>query len=170
MGKYRKWMIPALVFAAFGIIALFLSWYILSLPLAEITSEECNGFSSYQLGNCIAYYQRIGDVAILQRNARIALFLLWAALFAGAACSFSVFPRISLSRRWKGNMLVSGFLGALLIAGLPLVFFTDLVSNGFIFALSLLIGFLTLELTLVSSTKETISIEEFILSMSDIDI
>lgn len=170
MGKEKKWMIPALVCAIFVVIAAILSWYILSLPLAQITSEGCSGFSSYQLDNCIAYYQRTGDVAMLQHDAYVALLLLWGALFVGAACSFSVFPRISLSRVWKMNMLFSGSLIALLIAGLPLVLFTDLITDGFIFALSLVIGFLALEFALGTSTRETLSIEEFILSMLDINI
>jgi hypothetical protein len=170
MGKYKKFVIPAGVFGLFIVLAILISIYTLSLPLKEITNEGCQGFSSYQLDNCIAYYQRVGDLAILQRDAKIALWILWLGLLAGAACSFYLFPRILLSNAWKVNILFLGLLVALLVAGLPLILFTDLIANGFIFALSLVIAFLTLELVLVSSTKEVVYIDDIILSMNDVDI
>lgn len=164
METYKKWLIPALISAVFVIIAILLSLYILSLPLATITSKGCAGFSGYQLGNCIAYYQRLGDVATLQQDAEIALWILWCGLITGTACSFSVFPRISLSRTLKTNILLSGLLLALLLAGLPFFLLTDLIINGFIFTLSFLVIFLTIELTLISSTNVATSIEETVLS------
>lgn len=160
MGKHKKWMIPALLLTLFVIIAIFLSLYILSLPLATITSQGCAGFSNYQLGNCIAYYQRLGDVATLQQEAEIALWILWFGLIAGLVCSFCVFPCISLSRTLKTNILLFGLLLALLLAGLPFFLLTDLIINGFIFTLSFLVIFLTVGLPLISSTNETRSMED----------
>lgn len=163
MGNYRKFTLPALVFAVFVMVAIPISRYILSLPVSQIMNEGCSGFSSYQLTNCIAYYQRLGDIAILQWYAQMALWILWAGLFAGAACSFYLFPRISLSSIWKVNFLFLGFLIALLIAGLPLLLSFELIMNAFLFAFSLIIGLFTLELTLVSSISQAISLEEKIL-------
>jgi len=165
MGKYKKFVIPTGVLSVFIAIAMLLSGYILSLPLSQITDEDCSGFSGYQLTNCLAFYQRQGDVGILQYYAQIALWLLWIGLFIGGACSFFVFPRISLPHTLKVSILFLGFLSALLIAGLPLILFTELIINGFIFALSLVIVFLSLELALVSSTREVINIEELASSM-----
>ena len=160
MEKYKKFVIPAMVFTAFIAIAIPLSVYILSLPHSQIANEGCSGFSGDQLTNCLAYYQRQGDADVLQHYAQIALGILWIGLFMGVVCSFFVFSRISLSRTLKGSILFLGLLSALLIAGLPLILFTELIVNGFLFALSLVIGFLTIELALVSPTKEVVAPEE----------
>jgi hypothetical protein len=156
MEKYKKFVIPAIVLSVFMAIAIPLSVYILSLPVLQITYEDCSGFSSYQLTNCIAFYQRQGDLDVLQQDAQTALWILWTGLFIGGACSFFVFPRISLPPTLKVSILFLGLLSALLLAGLPLVLFAELIVNGFLFVLSLVIAFLAFELALVSPTKEVV--------------
>ena len=160
MKKKTTFIIPAIACSLFIAIAIYLSVYILSLPLSQITNDGCSGFSGYQLNNCIAYYQRLGEVATLQQEAQTSLWMLWTGLFIGSVCSFLVFPRISLSRTRKAILLFLGLLGALLLAGLPLILFTQIIINGFIFGLSLVIAFLTFELVLISGTKEDFSVEK----------
>ena len=153
MGKNQKFINPAIIFSIFFTAAIPLSGYILSLPLSQITGEGCSGFLGYQLINCIAFYQRQGDVDVLQQYAQTALWILWIGLFIGGACSFFVLPRIALPRTLKVNILVFGLLSALLLASFSLILYPELIFNGFIFALSLVIGFVALELALVSPTK-----------------
>ena len=160
MKKYKKFAIPTIVFSIFIVIAILLSLYILSLPLSQITNGDCSGFSDYQLTNCIAFYERQGDIDVVQQYAQTAFWMLWTGLFVGATCSFFVFPRISLPYRLKVDILFLGLLTALLIAGLPLALFTKPIINGFLFALSLIIGFLVFELVLVTPTKEVVATEE----------
>lgn len=167
MGKYKKFVIPTIVLSVFIAIAMSLSEYILSLPFLQIAAEGCSGFSGYQLTNCIAFYQRQGEVGILQYYAQTALWILWIGLFIGGACSFFVFPRISLSSTLKVYILFLSLLSALILAGLPLILFTELIINGFIFALSLVIVFLSLELALISPTKKIVATEELVTSMID---
>lgn len=170
MKKYKKFIITTIVLSVFIAIAIPLSLYILSLPILQITGEGCSGFSGYQLTNCIAFYQRKGDLGILQQYAQIALCVLWIGLCIGGACSFFVFPRVSLPGILKVNVLFLGLLGAFLIAGLPLILFTELIFNGIIFALSVVISFLTLELVLVSPRKEVITTEASVSSIQQDDI
>ena len=167
MGKYKKRMLPAGIAGIFIVLAVPLSLYILSLPLQEIRNEGCNGFSTYQLANCIAYYQRLGDVALLQRAAQTSLWVLWSGLFLGVLCSCYLFPRLSLSSTSKVSILFLGFLIASLLAGFPLILLSDLLINGLFFALALIIGFLTLELTLVSALREDSAREEYDVTFSD---
>jgi len=164
MGKHKKF-IPALILSVFIIMAIPLSVYILSLPVAQITNEGCRGFSGYHLTNCIAYYQRQGYESVLQHYADAALMTLWIGLFTGGGCSFFVFPRFSLSRTLKVYILVLGLLITLFLACLPLILFAELIFNGLIFALSLIMGFLACELALVSSTKRSVTIEGLVLSL-----
>jgi hypothetical protein len=160
MEKYKKFIVPALVFGVFIVTAIPVSLYILSLPLSQITGEGCSGFSGYQLSNCIAFYQRQGDVGVLQHYAQIALGMLWIGLSTGGVCTFFVFPRISLSGTLKGILLFIGLLSALLLAAAPLYLFAELITYGFCFALALVIGCLALELFLVSPAKEVVATEE----------
>jgi hypothetical protein len=154
MGKYKRIVVPALVLGAFIALAIPLSVYILSLPFSQIASNGCSDFSDYQLANCMAFYQRQGDVEALQAAAQTALGILWVGLFLGGIGSFFVFPRFSLSRTRKAVILFLGLLGALLLAGLPLILSLEMVTNGYIFALSLLIGFLAFALTMATPTEE----------------
>lgn len=165
MGKYKKKIISALILSIFIIIAIPLSAYILSLPVSQITERVCRSFAGYHLTNCIAYYQRQGYGDVLQHYADAALLILWIGLFIGGACSFFVFPRISLLRTLKVYTLVLGLLITLLLACLPLILFTELIVNGFIFALSFETGFLAFELALVSSTKGIVATEELVVSI-----
>jgi hypothetical protein len=166
MVKYKKIIIPAIVFGVFIVSAIPVSLYILSLPLSQITGTGCRGFSGYQLSNCIAFYQRQGeDLDVLQQYAQIALWTLWIGLFTGGVCTFFVFPRIPLSGTLKGILLFIGLLSALLLASTPLYLFTKLIIYGFCFALSLIIGCLAIEIFLVSPTKKVASTEEPPLSM-----
>lgn len=160
MEKYKKFIVPALVFGMFIVIAVPVSLYILSIPLSQIAREECSGFSGYQLSNCIAYYERQGSLDVLQQNAQIALGMLWIGLITSGVCTFFVFPRIALSDSLKGILLVIGLLSAFLLVSTPLYLFAELITYGFCFAISLVLGCLALELFLVSSTKVVIATEE----------
>ncbi len=132
MEKYKKFIVPAIALGVFIGIAIPVTLYILSLPLSQIASNGCRGFSGYQLSNCIAYYQRQGDLGVLQLYAQIALWTLWIGLFTGGVCTFFVFPRI----------------------------YAEPMTYGFCFALSLVIGCLALGLFLVSPTKGAVATKE----------
>jgi hypothetical protein len=168
MEQDKQLIVPAIVFGMLIIIAIPVSLYILSLPLSQITGEGCRGFSGYQLSNCIAYYQRQGDVGVLQQDVQIALWTLWIGLLTGGVCTFFVFPRISLSATLKGILLFIGLLSAFLLASAPLYLFAELITYAYCFALSLIIGCLALELFLVSPTKKVVATEEPAQSMQQI--
>lgn len=153
MEIYKKFVVPALVWCVFIVIAIPLSAFILSLPLAQITEEGCSGFSGYQLTNCLAFYQREGDLEVLQNYAQAAIWILWIGLLLGGACSLIVLPHMAIPRTQKVIIPLLGLLTALLLAGLPLILFTELTVNGLIFALSLVCAFLSLEIGLASPTK-----------------
>jgi len=158
--KYKKLITSAGICSVFIALAIPLHFYILSLPLTQIAEGNCSDFSGYHLANCIAFYQRKGDVEALQEYAYAALWILWAGLFIGGVCSFFVFPRFALSLTLKVYILVFGLLIALLLACIPLILFAELITDGFIFTLSLVTGLLTVELALVSSTRRVISMVE----------
>lgn len=165
MRTYKN-SIRATILSVFIASAIALSIYILSLPLTQIAHEGCNGFAGYHLTNCIAYYQRIGTVSVLQHYAYTALSILWSGVLIGSACSFFVFPRICFTRTLQVYIVFLGLLTTLLLICLPLILFTELSINGCIFALSLVIGFLACELALISKTKGYTGVEELVSLLS----
>lgn len=166
MGIYKKWILPTIILGVFVAIAIPLSISILSLPLVQIAQEGCRGFSSYHLTNCIAYYQRTGAVSGLHFYTYLALSILWIGLLVVGVSTFLVFPRISFTRTLQAYILFLGLLATLLLICLPLILFTELIVNGCIYALSLVIGFLACELAVVSKAKRYAGIEELVSFLS----
>lgn len=166
MRTYSKRLVPLTILSVFITLAILLSIYIVSLPLVQITHEGCNGFSGYHLTNCIAYYQRIGTLHDLQRYVYLALALLWSGVLIASICAFFVFPRIFLTRTLRAYIVFLGLLTMVLLICLPLILFTELVINGCIYALALVIGFLACELALVSKTKRYSGVKELLSLLS----